>query len=157
MVNGADTAETDSDTEAVQEVAQQAMGSGGENFVGNGGAMGEPSVVSNDSGGRHGDDYSLVQVQDLAAPAPDAVPLLRTAKAFERCRGSPEPLQPLRVEYDAGHNTLYPVEGHQSRCSHCEWSMMRGVTLLHATASHNTLSRISASSEVRVPGSPEEF
>ena len=33
MVNGADTAETDSDTEAVQEVAQEALGLGGENFA----------------------------------------------------------------------------------------------------------------------------
>ena len=32
MVNGADTAETDSDTEAAQEVAQEALGLGGENF-----------------------------------------------------------------------------------------------------------------------------
>ena len=33
MVNGADTAETDSDTEAAQEVAQEALGLGGENFA----------------------------------------------------------------------------------------------------------------------------
>lgn len=66
MVNGADTAETDSDAEAVHEVAQQEIGSDGENFVGGGGAMGEPSVVSNNSEGRHGDDYSLVQVREHA-------------------------------------------------------------------------------------------
>lgn len=72
MVNGADTAETDSDAEAVQEVAQQAMGSGDENFVGGGGAMGEPSVVSNDSRGRHADDYSLVQVRGWGLMLPSA-------------------------------------------------------------------------------------
>lgn len=66
MVNGADTAETDSDTEAVQEVAQQALGSGAENFVGADGAMREPSVVSNATSGGQGDDYSLVQVTDWA-------------------------------------------------------------------------------------------
>ena len=62
MVNGADTAEIDSDTEAVQEVAQRALGSSAENFVGVDGAMAEPSVVSNASSGRQGDDHSLVQV-----------------------------------------------------------------------------------------------
>ena len=33
MVNGADTAETDSDAEAAQEVAQETLGLGGENFA----------------------------------------------------------------------------------------------------------------------------
>ena len=64
MVNGADTAETDSDTEAVQEVAQQALGSGGENFLGGGAPLGgEPSVVSDGTSDHQGDDYSLVQVR----------------------------------------------------------------------------------------------
>lgn len=83
MVNGGDTAETDSDAEAVQEVAQQAMGSGGENFVGGGAPMGEPSVVSNDSGGRHGDDYSLVQVHHdvIRVPLTVAVPQSRFLSA----------------------------------------------------------------------------